>query len=229
VSLLVHEFGEAGGVPIVALHGLKGHGRRWVALFEGHVPGVRVYAPDLRGHGGSVWEPPWTLERHAADVLETMDAVGLGRAPLVGHSFGAAVALYAARAAPSRVSGLVLLDPGIGLPAALAGRLAEAELAGPPAPVPAGEQRWSAAMAVTSFSESARPVVLPPAGVPTLLVIARRSGSYADLVSYAGACRAVLGDLLTVAEVDCGHRMYEERPAQTGRLVGDFVAAVPRW
>lgn len=115
MTLHVHEFGDRDGAPVVALHGIRGHGARWRFLTRDHLPDRRVLGLDLRGHGQSPWEPPWTLERHAEDVLTTMDALGVGRADLVGHSFGGTVAVYVSHLAPARVRRLVLLDPGIGL------------------------------------------------------------------------------------------------------------------
>ena len=111
--LNVHLFGPVGGQPLVALHGLKGHGRRWRSLADHQLPDLRVHAPDLRGHGLSMTEPPWTLEQHAQDVLAVIDHFGLGRVPLIGHSLGATVAIYVARQAPELVNRLILLDPGI--------------------------------------------------------------------------------------------------------------------
>ena len=37
----------------------------------------RVLAPDLRGHGRSDWDPPWNLETHLDDLLETFSAAGV--------------------------------------------------------------------------------------------------------------------------------------------------------
>ena len=73
MSLHLHRFGPAGGRPLVALHGLKGYGGRWRRFAEEQLPGYLVLAPDLRGHGLSPTAPPWTLERHAADVLAVLD------------------------------------------------------------------------------------------------------------------------------------------------------------
>lgn len=127
--LHVADFGDAGGQPVVALHGICGHGGRWRRLAEQYTGGLHLYGLDLRGHGYSAWVPPWTLEQHAADVLATMDALRLERADLLGHSFGAAVAVYAARQAPERVRRLVLLDPAMELPPEVADARAQAALA----------------------------------------------------------------------------------------------------
>jgi lipase len=84
-----------------------------------------VLARDLRGHGRSDWEPPWSLESHVADVLAAMDEAGIDRADLVGHSFGGRIALELLAASPARVRRLVLLDPAIWVPPPIALERAE--------------------------------------------------------------------------------------------------------
>ncbi|QXJ24919.1 alpha/beta hydrolase [Actinomadura graeca] len=122
-ALHVHRYGDPSGPPLIALHGVTGHGGRFRRVAEDHLADRSVLAPDLRGHGRSPHEPPWTVERHVADVLALMDAEGVGRADLLGHSYGGMIALHLARTAPRRVGRLVLLDPAIGLdPAAAAER-----------------------------------------------------------------------------------------------------------
>ena len=74
-----------------------------------------VVAVDLRGHGRS--EAPaagdYAVESLAADIAAVVDALGLGRFVLVGHSMGGAAALAYADAHPERVAGLVLVGtPG---------------------------------------------------------------------------------------------------------------------
>jgi lipase len=81
--------------------------------------------------------------------------------------------------------------------------------------------RYSAPARVTAHSELARPAVTPPPGVPTLLVVARRSRAISP--EYLDACRSALGDLLTVEQVDCGHQVHLERPEQTGQIVRQFL------
>jgi len=116
-ALNVHLFGPDDGRPVVALHGVTGHALRWTVLAE-QLPELRLVAVDLRGHGHSPKTPPWGFEQHVADVLAVMDDHDLDRAPLIGHSFGGAIALHLARAARHRVEALVLVDPALGLDAA---------------------------------------------------------------------------------------------------------------
>jgi lipase len=129
--LRLHSFGPADGRPVLALHALEGHGRRYRQLATEQLPHVRVHAPDLRGHGGSPTDPPWTLEQHVTDLVAVLDGLRVDRLAVIGHSLGATVAVHLARRVPHRVSRLVLLDPGIGLPEELARRQADEALAAP--------------------------------------------------------------------------------------------------
>jgi lipase len=114
--LQVHEWGDADAPPLVCLHGVNAHGRRFRGLAEERLARrFRVLAPDLRGHGGSEWEPPWTIATHMHDVLETLDDAGVRSAGWIGHSFGARLVLELAAFAPDRIERMVLLDPAIQL------------------------------------------------------------------------------------------------------------------
>lgn len=104
MRLHVHELGA--GPPLVCLHGVTSTGSHFRRLAER--VGRRVLAPDLRGHGESGWDPPWNLETHVEDVLESLPAE---RMPWLGHSFGGRVAYEIAARDPGRVERLVLLDP----------------------------------------------------------------------------------------------------------------------
>ena len=117
-SLHTHTFGPAAGPPVLALHGVTGHGRRYRRLAEEGLPEMRVVAPDLRGHGRSIWEPPWSVETLVADLLDTLDAADVERAAVVGHSYGGLLGMHLAAHAPARVERLVLIDPAVALPAA---------------------------------------------------------------------------------------------------------------
>jgi len=103
------------GPPVLLLHSSVSGNRQWRKLI-GQLSGrFRVIAPNLRGYGGTT---PWhgeraqTLADAAQIVLELIDALALD-APLriVGHSFGGAVALWAAHVLGARVSHLALYEP----------------------------------------------------------------------------------------------------------------------
>jgi len=132
VRLNVHEWGDPDAPPVVCVHGVTAHGERFKRLAELHwARRFRVVAPDLRGHGRSGYDPPWTIATHVADLIETMDALGLERPDWVGHSFGGRLVLELAAAHPERVGRAVLLDPAIDLLPHVAEFAAERELIEP--------------------------------------------------------------------------------------------------
>ncbi len=111
--LEVTRLGADDGAPLLAVHGVTGYGGRWRAVAERGLPERRWLAVDLRGHGRSTWDAPWTAEQHVADLLETLDAEGIERCDVLGHSFGGLLATHLAASAPSRVGRIALLDPAI--------------------------------------------------------------------------------------------------------------------
>jgi lipase len=113
--LQLHEWGDRAAPPVVALHGIGGFGRRFRKLAEESLTDYRVVAPDLRGHGSSSWEPPWTISTHVSDMLETIEHAGIERAAFVGHSYGGRLILELADLAPERIERAALLDPAIDL------------------------------------------------------------------------------------------------------------------
>jgi lipase len=123
--LHLHEWGDPAGKPVVCLHGIGGHGGRFRRLAEERLRTRRVLAPDLRGHGYSDWDPPWRLESHVDDVLETLATAGAQRPDWIGHSFGGRLVIEAAAAAPNRVERAILLDPAVWVPPPIALERAE--------------------------------------------------------------------------------------------------------
>ena len=113
----MHRFGPADGAPLVALHGVTGHGIRFQRLAEEGLPERRVIAPDLRGHGRSTWEPPWNAQRLVTDLVELLDAEGLEHTDVMGHSYGGLLTTLLIARVPDRVGRAVLLDPAIAIPA----------------------------------------------------------------------------------------------------------------
>ena len=105
--------GSPAGIPVVALHGLASSSR-WYDLVAPLLADThRIVVPDQRGHGRS--EHPSTgydWQSLAADVVELMEAVGLDRPAVLGHSWGGYVALALAAKFPRSLSRLVLIDGG---------------------------------------------------------------------------------------------------------------------
>ena len=109
-TLALHEWGAADGARVVCLHGVTAWGGHFGGLAAALGPRRRVLAPDLLGHGGSPFEPPWELDAHLAAVR---NAVGDEPAAWIGHSFGARLAFELASRRPAAVERLVLLDPAL--------------------------------------------------------------------------------------------------------------------
>lgn len=116
MNLHVHEWGDRNATTVVCLHGITGHGRRFRKLVEERLTQAHVFAPDLRGHGRSDWDPPWSIEAHLDDLCETFPAP----ATWVGHSFGGRLVIELAAREPELVERAVLLDPAIHVPAGYA-------------------------------------------------------------------------------------------------------------
>ncbi len=117
VQGLRFHFQQAGrneGPDALLIHGLTGDLSIWFLCRAMSEIGKshRVTAYDLRGHGYSdVPSNGYTSAHHAQDLIALMDRLGIHRAKLVGHSFGAVIALHAAVRFPDRVEALVLSDP----------------------------------------------------------------------------------------------------------------------
>ena len=104
----------AGSAPgndaIVFIHGAQNDHSVWTAqaralAHQGH----HVLAVDLPGHGRSAGPALATVEAMAAWLLDLLDAAGIDRAVLAGHSMGSLIALDAASRAPARVRALALV------------------------------------------------------------------------------------------------------------------------
>jgi pimeloyl-ACP methyl ester carboxylesterase len=100
------------GPDVVLIHGMTGNLAIWhlriVPLLWDH---FRVLTYDLRGHGYSDMTPSgYTCDDMAADLLGLLDALEIEQAALVGHSYGADVALYFAAAHPERAQSVVAIE-----------------------------------------------------------------------------------------------------------------------
>jgi len=130
MQLHVVEWGDPDAPPVVCIHGVAGHTGRFRQLAEERwASRFHVIAVDLRGHGRSGWEPPFDYPTHVADLVETVDALGVEQPDWVGHSFGGRLILELAARHPERIRRAVLLDPAIHVLAHIAERNAAAELA----------------------------------------------------------------------------------------------------
>lgn len=98
------------GPPVVLLHGLFGAAGNFAAIQRRLGAAGRVIAFDLRNHGASPHDPDMSYAAMAEDVLDSLSALGVPQAALVGHSMGGKVAMRAALLRPDRVSRLLVAD-----------------------------------------------------------------------------------------------------------------------
>ncbi|OGO15551.1 MAG: hypothetical protein A2Y93_06405 [Chloroflexi bacterium RBG_13_68_17] len=107
------------GRAMLLLHGLASNARIWEQTAP-HLAeaGWAVFAPDLRGHGRSAKpDTGYDIASLTDDIAGLIRSLGVLRPVLVGHSWGAALALaFAARAGPGteQPAALVLVDGGLG-------------------------------------------------------------------------------------------------------------------
>ena len=110
VTLKYLEQGSRHGTPVIFLHGYTDSHHSFDLNLPEFPRSFHVFALDQRGHGQSS-KPAccYTQADFAGDVAAFMDAVGLERASLVGHSMGSFIAQSVALAYPERVQRLVLI------------------------------------------------------------------------------------------------------------------------
>ncbi|MBI5380273.1 MAG: alpha/beta fold hydrolase [Opitutae bacterium] len=109
--LLFHrDLGGAGRPPLVVLHGLLGSSRNWQTAGRELAERYHVLALDLRNHGSSPHAAEMTFAAMADDVLAWLDAQGIERAVLMGHSMGGKVAMRIACRHAARVERLIAVD-----------------------------------------------------------------------------------------------------------------------
>jgi pimeloyl-ACP methyl ester carboxylesterase len=101
---------DAAKPTIVFIHGVLNDHSVWI-LQSRYLAnnGFNVLAIDLPGHGKSGGNCPKSVQEAGALIIALLDAAGIDKATLVGHSWGSLIALHAASLAPERVTHLALL------------------------------------------------------------------------------------------------------------------------
>jgi pimeloyl-ACP methyl ester carboxylesterase len=89
---------------------MLGSSRNWLTAGADLAEHYHVLAPDLRNHGRSPHDDTMDYEALRGDVLTWMEAQGLGRVTLVGHSMGGKTAMLLACRHPERVERLIVVD-----------------------------------------------------------------------------------------------------------------------
>ncbi|AOP47119.1 alpha/beta fold hydrolase [Streptomyces lydicus] len=221
VQLAYRVWGDEGAPPAVLLHCLGEDGEDWRGVV-GRLAGThQVFALDLRGHGHSDWPGEYGVERWRDDAIGFLQALGLARVTLVGHSLGALAALLLAADRPELVDRLVLEEAPPPRPAE------------PPQEVPeqpAGPQPfdWGAKVAVVAERNDPDPRwwdALARIAAPTL-VIAGGPDSHIPQEHLAEMAERIPDARLVTVE-GAGHLVHEERPGEFLAAVTSFLAPRP--
>jgi pimeloyl-ACP methyl ester carboxylesterase len=110
VKLFHRDLGGAGRPPLVVLHGMLGSSRNWQTAGRDLADTFHVLAPDLRNHGSSPHAESMSYPEMMADVVAWLDAQGIAKVALLGHSMGGKTAMLLACRHPERVVRLIVAD-----------------------------------------------------------------------------------------------------------------------
>jgi pimeloyl-ACP methyl ester carboxylesterase len=117
ITLAYVQMGDPHGVPVVLIHGYTDSDLDWAPLVPYLSRDLRLIIVDLRGHGeSSKPECCYTRLDFAYDVKLLLDALGIARADIVGHSLGSIVAQTFAEFWPQRTRRVVLISSTGGPP-----------------------------------------------------------------------------------------------------------------
>lgn len=117
-EMSVLDFGDSERpVDLVFVHANGFNARTYRTLLQPLSSALRIWAPDLRGHGATRLPAAPQVHRswkdHRDDLIALLQAIGGPPVALAGHSIGGTSGLLAAAERPDRVSRLLLLDPVI--------------------------------------------------------------------------------------------------------------------
>lgn len=241
--------GKGEAAPLVLLHGFGGNMRTWNRVFPLIKDDVPLIIFDLPGHGRSIHsEGRGGAGRMAKAILQELDAAGIERFHIAGHSMGGAVAALVAMRAPDNVLSLNLIAPGGMAPdidADLLARFSKAsdadelervirEMAGPGLDVPEGYFQAAAEFrdapgAMEALTETYAAMfpdgpekgqgVLPHAQLAELPMPVRVLWGSADTVLPCPHSDSLPANFELLVLSRAGHMLPEEKPAE----VADFL------
>ncbi|MEU3824080.1 alpha/beta fold hydrolase [Streptomyces sp. NPDC029080] len=244
--------GTTSRTPLVLVHGHPFDRTMWHPQLTEFATTRRVIAPDLRGYGASPVTPGTVpLSRHAADLAELLDHLGVHTFVLAGLSMGGQIAMECAARLGDRIRGLVLADTspaaetpgGVRSRTAMAGRLlaegmrgyADEVLEKMVAPYAGPEVKAHVHRMMTATSPQGAAAALRGragrpdyrgvlAGLPVpALVVVGADDTYTP-VADAEAMHAILPDATLHVVEGAAHLPNLERPREFNRVLGDFLA-----
>lgn len=103
------ELGDPDGPPLLLLHGYTDTSRSW-SLVAPHLADFRLLIPDQRGHGATPAPACcFSSSQYADDARLFLDALGIKRTAVAGHSMGSMIAIAMAAENPERVTEIILI------------------------------------------------------------------------------------------------------------------------
>jgi len=202
IDIAWEETGQ-GPRPLVLVHGYTGSRDDWREQLPRLGALGRTVAVDQRGHGDSTNTgdaTSYSFDRLVADFVGTLDALGIERCDLLGHSMGGMVALRVVLEHPERVASLVLMDTAPGPIGLLPRKLREAGIR-----------------------------LVREHGMPALAGIVRRGSGDPSRPSAAAACAARMGADLFWARIERKlEQMDPEAFVALAELIGDHPSLAHR-
>ncbi len=221
------------GTPVVLIHGLSASSRWWERNVDALAGQFEVYVIDLFGFGRSRRQQRFVLSDAAALLVRWMDALGIERAHVVGHSMGGFIAVQLAAGFPERVARLVLVDAAVPLPRQSPLRHATSlgrQLRGTPPrflPMLATDALRAGPWTILNAAEQLLTADIEPelAGIqaPVLLVWGERDTLVPPVV--ADRLVELLPDARLVMVSGAGHTPMWERPNDFNEAVIAFLSA----
>jgi pimeloyl-ACP methyl ester carboxylesterase len=234
------------GPALILTHGYSSTGEMWAGQVGPLADRFKIITWDMRGHGRSDYpsDPAaYSPELSVGDMVAILDAVGVERAIVAGHSLGGFLSLSFNLAHPERVAGLVLIDTGPGYRNAEAragwNRMAEQyakgfETRGLAALGTSDEVNADVHRDASGLIRTARAVLaqrdaaviesLPGIAVPTLVIVGDQDTPFLDGSRYMAA--KIPGAQIVVI-ADAGHAPNIARPAAFEQAITEFLAGVP--
>jgi len=239
------------GAPVVLLHGWGVSGQSLEAVAVSLADGFRVLRLDLPGFGWSQAPPEaWGTAAYAAHVAATLDALQIGRAAMVGHSFGGRIAIQLAVTEPARAARLILVASAgvrprrglrqrlrVGITKLLRGLAALPAIGGVIEPVRA---RWVARVGSRDYRAAGRmrptlvkvvnedlTPVLPRVEAPTLILWGDRDQEVGREAMDVMVSRIPGARFVVFA--GAGHFPFQDAPMEFCRTLRGFLAEGERW
>ncbi|MDR0345243.1 MAG: alpha/beta hydrolase [Nocardiopsaceae bacterium] len=208
--------GSPGAPPMMLLHALGERAANWAPVTPRLAARFRVFALDLRGHGGSDWPGTYSFQLMCDDVVAALDQLGLAKVTLAGHSMGGSVAYLVAMQHPDRVERLIVEDVPPPFPR---------ERAIPERPAQPLDFDWAVVPAIVGQVNQGDPAAwegLAAITAPALLIGGGPESHIPQDRLAEVAARIPRCDLVTIP---AGHLVHEARPSEFADVVLGWLDA----